>query len=1163
MQLLAARLVNIRSFADVEIDFTPGFVRIAGENGAGKTTIVAGIAFALLGADSVESRRVSAPDAGADHVELDASSRLLRRGAQWGLASVTFQVGEKTYRVHRVIGKRPRPRGKTDPFETEDAALVLLDALGKTEVLETKKGAIAGAVAKLLDLPEDAFVHAWKRIVAAPQGKLLQAIFEENKERRNIYWRILGVDRYAHAMADATRVGALLEQSYVRRLDRAVAAAGQEVKDLDGAPDLARSLEGEVATRESAVSEKRSLRERAARDRERATEGAARAREREGTARRLVVERTEVERERALAEASLAQAELAGRDLAAVEPRAAKLDALTKEQPAREEALAAFGRARAGLEQARARSAELGGRDAHDQKKLAGELEAALVLEKALKDELAALETLAARKGSEAAPLAEKARAAALAHEELARWRARFEPALARLLASLERKAIADALLALEDLARRAPPAEDARDLELLAGAQAITDDVTAKTGALASAETVLAQSEDLSEKVGAGALCPFLAVACPHPKGKNLLETVRENVGREKKAALASKKALDTALAARKLLDAARERIERVRSEERQWSGNVAKTAPVCAAWLEAWDRERAELARVTAEAPLAVRELVRGLAGRAAPSKPIGQGRLFESGAPGLEVHSQRWPIVPIGGVGVSPAHSLATRRAGETPTPPAAHPVERPPLSEWDASSIADLARVLRARRTELEGALPRDLEQTIEAQGEKAASDAATTRALCDESARSLEKLRGKLEAAPARLGAQTATVAKLRADELAQRDRHSKDAASRATQVASSEQAALALARVPEEHARFQAELEAARRADAEAHRLRGIAALAASARERVDLARARSASLEERARAAGLTTESALGPGALEALASALEAASRAAFAALDAARSADDAAAALLLEAERDLALLRHRLTEANARTLALDAARARLEKLRDARDHVAHACSVLRGGAPAGKLSGLLYKALAELPGRLAERRVREVSRHARRMYRAIAPRETWDLVWDPQTYMLALGAPGTSAHVALREGIAIDDMSGGQQMSAALALHLALVHTYARSCDVLFLDEPTTHLDARRRHALAETLRSLRARLPDQKDALVPLRQVFLISHDDAFEGLQDQVIRVVAGEAGAPSTIAGASVPEPRPAALEVESPPVARRKPRRSKEATAG
>jgi DNA repair exonuclease SbcCD ATPase subunit len=1128
MQLLSARLINIRSFADVEIDFAPGFVRIAGENGAGKTTIVSGIAFALLGAESVESRRVSAPDAGADHVELDASSRLLRRGAPWGLAAVTFKVGEKTYRCHRVIGKRPKPRGKTDPFETEDAALVLLDPLGKAETLETKKGAIAGAVARLLDLPEDAFVHAWKRIVAAPQGKLLQAIFEENKERRNIYWRILGVDRYASAAADATRVGALLEQSYVQRLDRAVAAAGQEVKDLEGAPELAKSLEGEVATREGAVTERRSARENAARDRERATDGAARAREREGTARRLVVERTEVERERTLAEASLTLAEQAGRDLEAVLPRAARLAALTGEQANRDEALAAFGRARAAVEQARSRAAELGARDAFDARRLAGELAAALAAEKALKDELAALEQSVARSGAEAAPLAQAAKTAALAREELVRFRARFEPPLGRLLASLEHKASANALLALEDLARNAPAAEDVRDTGLLAGAQAITDDVTAKTAALASAHAVLGKTEDLAEKVGEGALCPFLAVSCPHPKGANLLETVNGNVAREKKAVTAAKKALDSALAARKRLDAARERVERVRAEQRQWSGNVAKTAPVCAAWLEAWDRERAQLGHAAAEAPAAVRELVRGLAVRVTAPRPIGQGRLFDS--------------------------TGATAETGRDVLHPG---------TDWDAPSLANLARVVRARRSELEGGLPKNLEQKIEATDERITEDAKKAQARSDESARSLENLRGKLEAAPARLAAQTAIVSRLKADELAQRERHAKDAASRAADLAASERALAALAAVPTEHARFQAELETARRADAESHRLRGIAAQAAPARERVDLARARSASLEERARAAGLTAEDALARGALEGLAAALEAARRAADAALDAARSKDDAAATALLESERDLALLEHRLAEARSKSVALEAARARLEKLRGARDHVAHACSVLRGGAPAGKLSGLLYKALAELPGRLAERRVREVSRHARRMYRAIAPQETWDLVWDPQTYMLALGAPGTSAHAALREGIAIDDMSGGQQMSAALALHLALVHTYARSCDVLFLDEPTTHLDARRRHALAETLRSLRSRLPDEKSALIPLRQVFLISHDDAFEGLQDQVIRVVAGEAGAPSEIAGASVPAPRPPALEVESPPVALAKPRRPKKATAG
>jgi hypothetical protein len=76
--------------------------------------------------------------------------------------------------------------------------------------------------------------------------------------------------------------------------------------------------------------------------------------------------------------------------------------------------------------------------------------------------------------------------------------------------------------------------------------------------------------------------------------------------------------------------------------------------------------------------------------------------------------------------------------------------------------------------------------------------------------------------------------------------------------------------------------------------------------------------------------------------------------------------------------------------------------------------------------------------------------------------------------------------------------------------------------------------------------------------------------------LISHDDAFEGLQDQVIRVVAGEGERPSTIEGAGAPArvtpvsvaPLPitatthvAMPELESPPVARKRPRRSKPAT--
>jgi hypothetical protein len=75
--------------------------------------------------------------------------------------------------------------------------------------------------------------------------------------------------------------------------------------------------------------------------------------------------------------------------------------------------------------------------------------------------------------------------------------------------------------------------------------------------------------------------------------------------------------------------------------------------------------------------------------------------------------------------------------------------------------------------------------------------------------------------------------------------------------------------------------------------------------------------------------------------------------------------------------------------------------------------------------------------------------------------------------------------------------------------------------------------------------------------------------------LISHDDAFEGLQDQVIRVVAGQGGQPSTIAGTPTPVDRAVAPGLTSEPlrmlrdsaalpsVAWRKPRRSKEAAPG
>ncbi len=78
--------------------------------------------------------------------------------------------------------------------------------------------------------------------------------------------------------------------------------------------------------------------------------------------------------------------------------------------------------------------------------------------------------------------------------------------------------------------------------------------------------------------------------------------------------------------------------------------------------------------------------------------------------------------------------------------------------------------------------------------------------------------------------------------------------------------------------------------------------------------------------------------------------------------------------------------------------------------------------------------------------------------------------------------------------------------DQLSGGEQMSAALALRLALLREMS-NIDIAFFDEPTTNLDETRRDSLARQILDVRG-----------FRQLFVISHDDTFEQVTQNLIRV---------------------------------------------
>lgn len=80
---------------------------------------------------------------------------------------------------------------------------------------------------------------------------------------------------------------------------------------------------------------------------------------------------------------------------------------------------------------------------------------------------------------------------------------------------------------------------------------------------------------------------------------------------------------------------------------------------------------------------------------------------------------------------------------------------------------------------------------------------------------------------------------------------------------------------------------------------------------------------------------------------------------------------------------------------------------------------------------------------------------------------------------------------------------------NLSGGEQMAAALSVRLALLKQLS-DVRLAFFDEPTTNMDAARRERLAEQISHI-----TEKQTF---DQLFVISHDDTFEGYVDNVVSV---------------------------------------------
>lgn len=71
----------------------------------------------------------------------------------------------------------------------------------------------------------------------------------------------------------------------------------------------------------------------------------------------------------------------------------------------------------------------------------------------------------------------------------------------------------------------------------------------------------------------------------------------------------------------------------------------------------------------------------------------------------------------------------------------------------------------------------------------------------------------------------------------------------------------------------------------------------------------------------------------------------------------------------------------------------------------------------------------------------------------------------------------------------------------------MSVAISIRLAMLKQIT-TIDIYFMDEPTINLDYERRMMVAEVV----------KDMANELEQMYVISHDDTFESITDNTIKI---------------------------------------------
>src|SRR3989338_3573185 len=218
MLLKSLKLNNIRSYNNQEILFPSGSVLLSGDIGAGKSTILQSIEYALFG-----SRH-------------KAGEALLRNGENTGSIELNFSIDGKNVIIKRVLKRSvsnasnasKNNAGIKSEIKNEikqTAGYIIIDGL-KSELTPVElKSKVIGILQYPRELVSKTRDLIYRYTVYTPQEEMKQILIEDKDTRLDTLRKVFGIDKYKRIRENSSIV--------IKHIRETNASYSGEVLDLD------------------------------------------------------------------------------------------------------------------------------------------------------------------------------------------------------------------------------------------------------------------------------------------------------------------------------------------------------------------------------------------------------------------------------------------------------------------------------------------------------------------------------------------------------------------------------------------------------------------------------------------------------------------------------------------------------------------------------------------------------------------------------------------------------------------------------------------------------------------------------------------------------------------------------------------------------------------